>query len=190
MTSAPLVAPAQERQHDDPAGACRVTTETPTARAGTTTPRSFLDHLVPTGLDPLPLGEGCATVLTSPPHPGDQQAGPSPLWLVGEVDLVTAPTLAEHLRSASPRDVVGPVVLDVSRVTFMDLAGLRMLLRLQTDLSAVGTTLVLRAPSPPVRLLLRVARPWATLSVLVPPDGAAGPEDEDASWSTTARPAR
>lgn len=131
-----------------------------------TVPTTFLDLLVPDGLDPLEVGRGGAAVLSVPPHPDDLDHPPAPLWLVGEVDLVTAPALAACVRAALCTVVDGPVVVDVSRVTFMDLDGLRMLLRLRTDLSADGRELVLRAPSAPVRLLLRVARPWARLIVL------------------------
>lgn len=139
----------------------------------------FLDHLAPDGLDPLVLGPGSAILLTVPRGAPDGVVAPRPslLWLVGEIDLVTVPGLTDDVRAALPDHLTGPVVLDLSRVTFMDLSGLRMLLRLQSELSVRGVRLVLRAPSPPVALLLRVVGPWAVLTVHegtgLPPTAAA-----------------
>lgn len=45
----------------------------------------------------------------------------------GELDLLTAPLLARALREVE-QDGAGPIVLDLTRVTFMDSSGLAVLL--------------------------------------------------------------
>ncbi len=79
--------------------------------------------------------------------------------LRGELDLATAGTLETRLR-----DLIEPlrpapvdrVVIDTSDLDFIDLAGLRVLLRARAVLAARGGTLVMRCPSRAVRRLLDV----------------------------------
>jgi anti-anti-sigma factor len=66
--------------------------------------------------------------------------------LQGELDLSSAPVLAGALPSAAPPP---RLVVDVSELTFVDAAGLRVLLGLAAD----GRTVVLRNPP---RLLRRI----------------------------------
>lgn len=70
--------------------------------------------------------------------------------VAGELDVATTGTFDAAL-SAAP-DADGPVVLDLSRVTFIDSSGLRCLIRLGLSLRDVG--LILRDPSPRVAHLL------------------------------------
>lgn len=74
------------------------------------------------------------------------------LRLSGELDLATSPALRRRL-VALP-DTVETVVVETAELTFLDLAGLDVLLDLATRLRADGGALVVRAPSPPVRRLL------------------------------------
>jgi anti-sigma B factor antagonist len=76
--------------------------------------------------------------------------------LVDEVDAATAPLIDEHT-SGAVQAGRRHVVFDLSGVTFMDSQGVNALLRADRTLAAVGGRLRLRAPSPPVRLVLRVA---------------------------------
>lgn len=72
--------------------------------------------------------------------------------LTGELDLSTAGALRRRLL-----DVLGmtPVVaVDASGLDFVDLAGLDVLLDLDTRLRADGGALVVRRASPPLRRLL------------------------------------
>jgi anti-sigma B factor antagonist len=77
--------------------------------------------------------------------------GDALLMVAGEVDASTAPMLHEaslHLSTLTDR-----VVLDFSRVTFMDSSGLHVLI--QHD-QREGTTVVLRNASDQVRHLLQI----------------------------------
>lgn len=74
------------------------------------------------------------------------------LRLSGELDLATAPGL--HRRLATLPDTVETVDVQAAELTFLDLAGLDVLLDLATRLRTDGGALVVRAPSPPVRRLL------------------------------------
>lgn len=74
------------------------------------------------------------------------------LRLGGELDLATAPGLRQRL--ATLPDTVETVDVQTAGLTFLDLAGLDVLLGLSTRLRAGGGALVVRAPSPPVRRLL------------------------------------
>lgn len=66
----------------------------------------------------------------------------------GEIDLQSAPELEEHI----PRTDGRSLLVDMSRVTFMDSSGLSALLRLR----AGGNCLRVINPSEPVAQLLRL----------------------------------
>ena len=93
----------------------------------------------------------------------------------GDLDIATAPVLAASLAVLAGRRV-GAVTLDVSGVTFMDCAGLGVVLRAQARLDGY---LWLRAPSPPVRRLLDLLRLGGHLTSVS--EGAAGPSLRDRS---------
>lgn len=79
--------------------------------------------------------------------------------LRGELDLASAGTLETRLRDLieplrpAPVDLV---VVDAADLEFMDLAGVRVLLRARAVLAARGGSLVLRCPSRAVERLLDV----------------------------------
>ncbi len=77
------------------------------------------------------------------------------VFLQGELDLSSLAVLDQAMTAA--RAGHGDVVVDLSRVTFMDGTSLRRLLHSRAQLSAVGRRLVVRAPSRPCRLLLEAA---------------------------------
>ncbi|WP_329493589.1 STAS domain-containing protein [Kitasatospora herbaricolor] len=72
----------------------------------------------------------------------------------GDIDLDTAPALHRRLEAAlrEHRDVV----LDLSQVTFMDCAGLGVLVDARDQADRHGGHLVLRAVGPDVLRLLRI----------------------------------
>jgi anti-sigma B factor antagonist len=76
--------------------------------------------------------------------------------LVGELDMATADDLSQLLRAAAANGE--PVVLDLSRVTFMDSSGLRALLE-GAELSRGSGSLVIVRPSAQVRRLLDISIP-------------------------------
>ncbi|GAB3886941.1 STAS domain-containing protein [Kibdelosporangium lantanae] len=73
------------------------------------------------------------------------------LHVRGEIDIDTAPAVADeaaNLHTSAPT-----LVLDLSGVTFCGAVGLRTLLDIQHRTQLAGTTLLLVAPPPIVRLL-------------------------------------
>lgn len=73
----------------------------------------------------------------------------------GEADFCSAPTLHQHL-SAVPTTQAPTIVLDVSNLTFLDCAGLRVLLAARRRATMHGTSLVLAAPRPIVARLFHI----------------------------------
>ncbi|WP_448321222.1 STAS domain-containing protein [Streptomyces sp. CO7] len=86
--------------------------------------------------------------------------GPPPglrLLLDGELDVDTAAALREHLTMLAARSAVTSVVLDLSGVTFCDLASLYTLLGIHRTLPLVGVVVRLADPSAAVRTAARRA---------------------------------
>lgn len=75
------------------------------------------------------------------------------LTAVGEIDLASAPDLEVHLRKCVEE---GPVVVDLSNVSFIDSTGLRVLLTAHEAASAHGHRLGLVAVDGPVTKLFGI----------------------------------
>jgi len=69
------------------------------------------------------------------------RAGAVIITVVGEVDLMTAPRLGASVRQALQQPFDGPVVIDLSRVTFLDSSGLRALLEAHSQADRAGEPL-------------------------------------------------
>ena len=82
-----------------------------------------------------------------------RDAGERVLRLEGELDLAAAPELRQRFDTAA-----GALVVDLERVTFIDSAVLKELLRARAELAARGARLVLAAVPAPVRRLLDLTR--------------------------------
>jgi anti-sigma B factor antagonist len=93
------------------------------------------------------------------PHAGEAVC----LRLEGQLDAQSALPLARVLLDA--QRVGTAVVLDLSRLSFLDVAGLRVLVDAARRACATGCELVLRAPSPDARRLFRLTGlgAWARL---------------------------
>ena len=77
------------------------------------------------------------------------------LVVAGEIDLATAPNLETSLRwfsGTSDREVV----VDASRITFLDSSGLAVLVAVALDMALAGKQLVVRDPSPSVCRVLDI----------------------------------
>ena len=74
-------------------------------------------------------------------EPYAEGPGVTGLRLSGELDLATAPQLADALAQAG-RDSVA-VILDLSELTFMDSSGLHVILNARASLAEAGSRLVL-----------------------------------------------
>jgi len=82
-----------------------------------------------------------------------EEVSPQELWVAGELDRTTSDRFDEAVQSVVR---TGPLVLDLSRVRFLDSSGVRSLVQL--GLSMRGRALVLREPSPPVMRVLVMTR--------------------------------
>lgn len=74
--------------------------------------------------------------------------------LAGELDLSSAPGLEAALAPTLAGPVEDRVVVDLSELTFADVAGLTALLSTQRVLAQRGTVLELRSPRPIVRRIV------------------------------------
>ena len=85
----------------------------------------------------------------------------------GEVDVATSADLADTIARAMARAAGGKVelVIDLARLSFIDVSGLNVLVLAARRARADGGTLVLRSPSRHVRRLLDVLRLDAELAV-------------------------
>lgn len=75
----------------------------------------------------------------------------------GEVDMATAPELRQHVEVALRRGR-GPVVVDCGAVTFLDAAGLAVLVRFANLAGSRGRLAVLRNIPPPLARVLAVTQ--------------------------------
>jgi anti-sigma B factor antagonist len=83
------------------------------------------------------------------------QFGPNVYFLGGELDIATAPALEDALEGSIRSG--GPVVLDLSALSFIDSTGIRALLSIARRLDDRGC-LLLHAPQDSVRRVLDLVR--------------------------------
>ena len=86
-----------------------------------------------------------------------EEEGSAIVHVVGEMDIASSEMLDSALRSLVQRSH-GRVIVDLSRVTFMDSAGLRALVRARERMDACGRWLVTRGASGQPRRLLDIGR--------------------------------
>lgn len=108
----------------------------------------------------------------------------------GEVDVATAPRLREALTQAQARrlrDVADrPLVVDLSRVTFIDARGLGVLAGAARRAHGDGRDIVLRDPNPGTFQVLQITRLLGVFRVEWR-DGTAAVLDVSSTGSTRAR---
>lgn len=83
-----------------------------------------------------------------------EEVSPQELWVAGDLDRTTTDRFDDAVQTVIVG--AGPLVLDLSRVRFLDSSGVRSLVKL--GLSMRGRALVLREPSPPVMRVLQMTR--------------------------------
>lgn len=98
--------------------------------------------------------------------------GANAIALTGELDLETAPQLAEEVELAV-WSTVGAFVLDLSGLTFLDSSGLHALLRARAYLAREDRALVLVCPAGPARRVLDLASVLDTFVVYATAEAAA-----------------
>jgi anti-sigma B factor antagonist len=78
------------------------------------------------------------------------------LSIGGEIDLATAPALAETLERVTPAPG-GTVHLDVAEVSFLDSTGISVLVEARNRLEDHGASLVLHRVAPTVQRVLEIS---------------------------------
>ena len=96
------------------------------------------------------------------------------LRVIGEVDIATADQLAGAIQRCR-RDGASTIVLDLAEMTFLDAAGLRVLVRVRRGLDAAGGTLRLINVRPSVRRVLTLTGLTSYLGVEPGPEDGATP---------------
>jgi anti-anti-sigma factor len=78
--------------------------------------------------------------------------------IVGDIDVVSAPTIESALREAEERldDPAAPVVIDVGAVRFIDSSGLRILLAASRRNERAGRRVALHSPTTALERLLGI----------------------------------
>ncbi|GGL02197.1 STAS domain-containing protein [Planomonospora parontospora] len=80
---------------------------------------------------------------------------PTVVRLSGEIDILTGRAIRERLLDAL-RHSAGPLVLDLSEVSFCDASGLSVLVGVQRRARELGVALILTAPRPHMSRILRI----------------------------------
>jgi anti-anti-sigma factor len=96
-----------------------------------------------------------------------RSAKPAQIDVRGELDMATAPALADLLQMCG-REFDGNIRLDLSGLTFVDSAGLRAIVMAWRRLAAMDRHLVLVNPRPAVRRTLDLAGVTAILGGTAP----------------------
>jgi anti-sigma B factor antagonist len=86
----------------------------------------------------------------------DRDGAKAVVRIEGEIEFATAPRLRTALLDLA-RSEAAPVVLDLSAVSFLDSAGLSLLIQAKKRLASNDSDLVLRAPRPNVRRVLEIS---------------------------------
>lgn len=93
------------------------------------------------------------------------------LAVSGELDMATAPQLAAAIANDERRDGSAPV-LDLSRLAFMDVAGMRVLLDAARRARRAGGRLIVFNPQPAIRRLFALTAVDRTLQIRFDRDAA------------------
>jgi anti-sigma B factor antagonist len=86
---------------------------------------------------------------------GTSVAGAAGVAVRGELDMSTAPLLAESL-DAAIRDSTGPFVVDLTKLAFLDSSGVNVLLRARALLGRGDREIVVVCPPGQVRRVLEL----------------------------------
>jgi anti-anti-sigma factor len=90
-----------------------------------------------------------------------REAGRVRVLLRGELDLAGAPTVTERLHSLRERRE--PVLLDLDELEFMDMSGLRTVMKAAAEASGDGWEFTVTRGSPAVRRLIALVDPAGRL---------------------------
>ena len=80
--------------------------------------------------------------------------GQTVVRFIGELDIAQVETAETQARSALSNGHTGPLIIDVSELTFCDSSGVRILLSLEAAAEQRGRDFLLRHPRRAVRLVI------------------------------------
>ena len=92
----------------------------------------------------------------------NEQLGQTHVMLTGELDLATAPDLANQLREIGTD---GDVVIDISMLDFVDSCGLSVFVAAHQRLQSAGHRLTIYSPTPSARRLFQITALDTVLSI-------------------------
>jgi stage II sporulation protein AA (anti-sigma F factor antagonist) len=81
---------------------------------------------------------------------------PAVITVVGEIDLLTAPSLVAPLRALIDGRRASHIEVDLGQVPFMDSTGIQVLAAARSDAQAAGIGFRVRAASDPVKRVLNL----------------------------------
>ena len=93
----------------------------------------------------------------SPTTPGQRQHRPNVLPLKGEIDLHVSPALTESL-NAMTEEKPERIVIDLSRATYIDSAGIAVLILAMQEVEAYGGKFLLAGLQETLRLIFETSR--------------------------------
>lgn len=88
---------------------------------------------------------------------GGDEASAATVGVAGEIDLATAPRLAETLERIESETPDAQVHVDMHAVTFLDSSGISVLVHAHKRLAEAGGCLVLHRPSDQIRRVLEIS---------------------------------
>jgi len=80
------------------------------------------------------------------------------VMIEGEIDHHTASRVRERIDNKFLMEPVKNMILDLSRVTFMDSAGIGLILGRMNRVTSIGGKVTLRKPQPEIQRLLRMSK--------------------------------
>jgi|CZCB01.1.fsa_nt_gi stage II sporulation protein AA (anti-sigma F factor antagonist) len=80
------------------------------------------------------------------------------VMMEGEIDHHTASRVRERIDNKFLMEPVKNLILDLSRVTFMDSAGIGLILGRMNRVSLIGGKMIIRRPKPEIQRILRMSR--------------------------------
>lgn len=136
-----------------------------------------MDVMVSSGASSVPSDHCDSAPVVSP------DGGRTVVWLEGEYDIATAVVLGATLANAISRDDAD-LVVDLSRVTFIDAATIGVLIRGRNRLRCQSRSLTLRSPSRCARRLLDIC---GLTAVVEPETAPAGPATRSLAMASLAQ---
>lgn len=113
----------------------------------------------------------------------DASPGRTTVKLSGELDIASAPDLRERLLAILSRGTLTQLILDLSKLQFIDSSGVAVLVNTDRRARLLGCTLILLAPQPPVSRVLQICGLDHYFPIFENISSLAGQGQPDSRWS-------